>query len=78
MYATCLWNHIDSSNGSQRIFGRTSLSRVRHIGRTINVVSTLSTRPAPREIHTENLNRLSGANRASEACFHLLDCEKGR
>lgn len=33
--------------------------------------STLRTRPAPREIHTENLSVLRPASLASAACFHL-------
>lgn len=33
--------------------------------------STLRTRPAPREIQTENLSVLRPANRGSTACFHL-------
>lgn len=33
--------------------------------------STLRTKPAPREIHTENLSVLRPASLGSTACFHL-------
>jgi hypothetical protein len=41
------------------------------MGRRIRAPSTLNTRPAPREIHTENVNVFRPANLASDACKYL-------
>src|SRR5436190_4232809 len=70
-YATCRWNHCDSSNGSHLNFGLTHLKRVLHIGSKMRVASTVRTKPAPRDIHTEKASLLRGASRESAACFHL-------
>src|SRR5262245_51326154 len=70
-YATCRWNHCDSSKGSHLNFGLTHLKRVLHIGSKIRVPSAASAKPAPRDIQTEKVSLLSGANRESVICFHL-------
>ena len=70
-YATCRWNHCDSSRGSHRTFGRSHLSTFLHIGKTINIPSTERANPAPRESHTENVRVLRPANRESEICLYL-------
>jgi len=41
------------------------------MGKTMIVASTDKFRPAPLDIHTENVSLLSPANRESAACFHL-------
>jgi hypothetical protein len=53
-YATCLWNQIDSSRGSHLALGRIYRNMFLQSGITMTIVSTDNTRPAPREIQTEN------------------------
>ena len=70
-YATCAWNHCDSSSGSHLIFGLIHLKRFLHIGKTMIAQSSDRFRPAPRDSHTENVSELRPANLGSDACFHL-------
>jgi hypothetical protein len=76
-YATWRWNHMDSSSGRNLILGRMTRRIFRHMGITMTMVSTDKTRPAPREIQTENWRALRGARRISPCCFHLQSCQLG-
>lgn len=53
------------------ILGRSHLTNVRHTGSNMNKPSKLNTRPAPREIQTENWRPLRPARRGSDACLYL-------
>lgn len=44
----------------------------------INVVSTVKTNPAPREIHTENVNRFNAASLFSVICLYLYNIRKSK
>jgi hypothetical protein len=70
-YATWRWNHIDSSRGSHRIRGLARVMRFRHIGSRIRVPSTVKTRPAALENHTDHFNALSASNLWFDACMYL-------
>lgn len=72
-YATCRWNHWDSSNGSILTFGLIHLNTFLHIGSTMIAPSTDKARPAPRDIHTEKVKVFRPASRWSDTCFHLFD-----
>jgi hypothetical protein len=49
------------------------LKILRHMGNKINATSTDNTRPAPLDIHTENVREFKPASLGSLACFHLYD-----
>lgn len=51
--------------------GRSHLTSVRHTGSKMNNPSKLNTRPAPREIQTENSSPLRPASLGSDACLYL-------
>ena len=70
-YASCRCIQMFSSKGMNLILGRKNLMIVLHTGSKISMPSTLNTKPAPRESHTEYCNVLRPARRASAACFHL-------
>ena len=67
---------MDSSRGRNLTLGRMTRRIFRHMGMTMTMVSTDKTRPAPREIQTENWRALRGARRASPCCFHLQLCQR--
>jgi len=77
-YATCLWNHCDSSSGKNLTLGRTYLSTFRHIGSNIIAPSTDRTRPAPRDSHTEYERVLRPANLGSDCCLYLISSQPKR
>lgn len=70
-YATWRWNQRFSSRGKNLILGRSHLTTVRQTGSSMNSPSKLNTRPAPREIQTENWRPLRPASRGSDACLYL-------
>ena len=44
---------------------------VRQTGSNMSMPSKLRTKPAPRDIHTENFSVLRGANLGSDTCLYL-------
>ena len=62
-YATCRWNHCDSSNGMNLIFGLMYRSSVLHMGSKMRVASKLKFKPAPLDSQTEKVRVLSPASR---------------
>lgn len=69
-YAICLCIQIFSSSGMNLILGRMKRMIVLQTGNRMSMPSTLRTRPAPRDIHTEYCNVLRPARRGSLSCFH--------
>lgn len=74
-YATCRWNHCDSSRGKNLSFGLMYLKIFLHIGNRIIDVSTDKTNPAPRDIQTENVSVFRPDSLGSSCCFFLSSCQ---
>lgn len=69
-YASCLCIQMFSSSGINLILGRMKRMIVLQTGSRMSMPSTLRTRPAPRDIHTEYCSVLRPARRGSLSCFH--------
>lgn len=76
-YATCRWNHCDSSSGRNLSFGLMYLRIFLHMGRRIMAPSTERTSPAPLDSHTENVRVFKPASLTSVACLYLENVSKG-
>ena len=72
IYAVCRWNHKFSSRGRNRIFGRRNRIRLRQTPSMMRNPSTMSTSPAPRELHTLYLRVFNKASLVSDTCEYLF------